>query len=538
MNRLKSDSIEDRVLILAPTGRDGTNLSALLTQNGFNPNLCSDLSQLIFEADRGVASFVIAEEAITKGELDALINLLKRQEPWSDLPLIVIGGSSVRNNQTSYDIFAHEFNFTLLERPLSTATLVTTLRSSLRSRRKQYEIRNLLRERTMILDAERAAREQAVAANRMKDDFLAVVSHELRNPLNSILGFAQLLKKPGRTPEQIASGLEIIERNSRAQASLIDDLLDITRIVTGKLRVELDELELSSIVNASILAVKPSAEAKNIQLVAKIPDKPVLVLADISRLQQVVSNLLTNAVKFSEKNGKVEIELSCDGIDAVIQVRDSGVGISEEFLPLVFDRFRQASNAGGRGAMGLGLGLSIVKHLMELHNGSVKAESPGRGKGSTFTVCIPLHASNSSFKFEKANKPETIKEISRLSGIKVLTVDDEPDSCQLIKQLLEDAGAEVEMAGSVLEALSALERFKPSILLSDLSMPDHNGYELLARIRKLSEERGGKIPAIAVTAFARPDDKARCMDWGFQGHVSKPIFAGELIKKVVELTSQ
>ncbi len=369
----------------------------------------------------------------------------------------------------------------------------------------------------------------------MKDEFLATLSHELRTPLNAILGWSQLIQRNKDLPQKAKEGLEVIERGARSQARLIDDLLDMSRIISGKIRLDVQRLDLATIIEAAVTTVKPAAEAKGVRLQVVLDPIAGPVKGDPNRLQQVVWNLVSNAVKFTPKGGRIQVFLERVNSHLEITVSDTGEGIEPHFLPHVFDRFVQADASTTRIHGGLGLGLSIVKQLIDLHGGSVRAKSPGKGKGSTFIVSLPfivvyeeheelphkIHPNRFSNELPYQNL--------NLKGIKILAVDDEPDARELIKRLLEDFNAEVETAESAHQAIRILKEYKPDILISDIGMPGDDGYEFIRQVRALSPEEGGAIPAIAVTAFARSQDRTRAIMAGFQIHLSKPIEPSELV---------
>jgi CheY-like chemotaxis protein/nitrogen-specific signal transduction histidine kinase len=405
-----------------------------------------------------------------------------------------------------------------------------------------YEkVKRAAAEREELLEAERAARGEAERMNLLKDEFLATLSHELRTPLNGILGWSQLLSMGGLSGEESDEGLQAIERNARAQTQLIDDLLDMSRIISGKIRLDVQWTELAAVVEAAIESVRPSADAKGI-LLRKIVD-PLAgpVAGDPTRLQQVVWNLLTNAIKFTPKGGKVDVLLARVNSHLELTVRDTGIGIKPEFLPVAFERFRQADGSTTRAYGGLGLGLSIVKHLVELHGGTVQAKSPGEGQGATFIVSLPLAPFRSG---ESREHPATPKagpvdcERLQLSGVKVLVVDDEHDARTLIERLLHQSDAEVITAGGAVEGLELLRTHKPDILISDIGMPDTDGYEFLRQVRRLPPHEGGRTPAIALTAFARSEDRTRAMMAGYHVHIAKPIEAPELLATVGSLAGR
>jgi PAS domain S-box-containing protein len=383
------------------------------------------------------------------------------------------------------------------------------------------------------------AREEAEAANRLKDEFLATLSHELRTPLTAVLGWARMLRG-GELDESAAHrALEIIERNAEAQQQLIEDVLDVSRIVTGKLRLDLRPVELLPLVLAAVDAVSPAAEAKNIQLSVNAAPEANLVSADPSRLQQVFWNLLTNAIKFTPKGGKVEVGLERAGESVRVSVSDTGVGIAKEFLPHVFDRFRQAESTSSRHYSGLGLGLAVVRHLVEQHGGTVSAESRGANQGSTFTIELPLLVHNwNGSELERQNKGEHARRVDSsdsLKGVRALIVEDESDTRELLAVLLRQHGAQVTTSGAAAEALAALRHEPPDVLLSDIGMPGEDGYWLIKQVRGLEAERGGMVPAVALTAYSTEADRERALAAGFQAYVSKPIESAALINAVADV---
>lgn len=393
------------------------------------------------------------------------------------------------------------------------------------------------REREQLLVSERLARSQAEHANRMKDEFLSVVSHELRTPLNAIVGWTDVLAEGGESRQEIQHGVDIIRRNAMMQAQLIEDLLDLGRISSGKMTLNVQSVDLGAIISEAVQSVQHSADMKLITIKAIVHNGRGGLLGDAKRLQQVVWNLLTNAIKFTPKSGKVQISVARTASQVQLSISDSGAGISPEFLPHVFERFSQADASTTRKQGGLGIGLALVKQLVELHAGKVRAESPGVGLGSTFTVLLPISITQGD---ENAH-PETDagdlseKSIADLSGVRVLAVDDDRDSLEVIRRILKQRHAEVTTASSVEEALEALGEARPDVILSDIGMPQHDGYDLIRRVRNLPG--GAAIPAAALTALARPDDRMRAMNAGFQTHVAKPVAAAEIVAVVSSLAN-
>ena len=391
-------------------------------------------------------------------------------------------------------------------------------------------------------DAERAAAEnerlyrQAEESSRLKEEFLATISHELRTPLSAILGWARMLRMGQLSGENATKALDTIERNARAQAQLVDDLLDVSRIITGKLRMDVQPADPNSFIDAAVEAVRPAAEAKGVRVQKVIDTGAISIPGDPVRLQQVVWNLLSNAIKFTPRGGRVQIRSERVNSHLEIVVSDTGQGISADFLPHVFDRFRQADQKASRQHGGMGLGLAIVRHLVEMHGGSVRASSEGEGQGSTFTVMLPItpvyQVDQSGGRVHPAARdllPEYADCTDRLDGLRILVVDDEADTRELLKQGLEYCGAQVSMVGSASEALDALMMTIPDVLISDIGMPGIDGYDLIRQVRSLPQNRGGKVPAIALTAYTRTEDRLQSLRAGYDMHVPKPVELAELV---------
>jgi PAS domain S-box-containing protein len=399
------------------------------------------------------------------------------------------------------------------------------------------------KERTLLLAAAQAARAEADSANTVKDEFLATLSHELRTPLTSILGWSHLITDGKLDKQQTVSAIETIARNARAQGRLIDELLDISRIMTGKLCLDLRVVKLAPLIQAVVDDVRPAANARSINLETAFDSDVPPILGDPDRLPQIVWNLLTNAIKFTPKGGDVHVRLERNDSHVLITVNDSGQGIATELLPHVFERFRQADSSNTRSNGGLGLGLSIVRQLVELHRGTVTAESSGENAGTTFRVMLPMPslpevptaAEKTEPKIER-NSP-TIAQHS-LNGLRVLVVDDEQDTRELVAAVLTARGAEVVPVSSATEALGQMERQRFDLLISDIGMPEMNGYDLISRIRQLGEEHGGRTPAVALTAYAGIDDRKRALAAGYEMHMPKPFVAADLISAAIFLTER
>jgi PAS domain S-box-containing protein len=396
------------------------------------------------------------------------------------------------------------------------------------TRQKQIE-----EERDGLLKREQEAREQAEVASRAKDEFLGLLSHELRTPLNSILGWTRILSGHNLDEAAAAQALETIDRNAKLQARLIDDMLDVSRIISGKLRLDAQPVDLTSVINAAVETLRPAAEAKHIHMRVSLDFGTGTVLGDPVRLQQIVWNLVSNAVKFVPKEGSVNVSLGRINSHVEISVSDTGPGIEPDFLPYVFDRFRQADSAANKKYAGLGLGLSIVRHLVELHGGTVEAAN--NGHGAIFTVKLPVMAISRTFEQlsnrsagDAASADLSFDSPPDLTGIKILAVDDEPDARMLLEAMFEQCGADIETCGSVREALERLTEYQPDVLVSDIGIPGEDGYVLIRKVRELEASTGRSIPAVALTAFARTEDRIRALAAGYNMHVPKPVEPAEL----------
>ncbi|MEX0744371.1 MAG: response regulator [Phycisphaeraceae bacterium] len=382
---------------------------------------------------------------------------------------------------------------------------------------------------------------EAREANRLKDEFLATLSHELRTPLNAMLGWTRLLREDEPEPEMLAHGLEVIERNVNAQTRLIEDLLDVSRITSGKLRLEKQPTSLKRVVETAVDAVKPDADARQIAMQTTLPDDPMELFGDANRLQQVMWNLLTNAVKFTPENGRVEVELVAHDRTGHIRIRDTGEGIASELLPHVFERFRQADSTNTRAHGGLGVGLAIVRHIVQMHDGSVEAESAGPHQGATFHVRLPLGDTRAGPATHDTNGEAPVGALQDarevLAGVEVLVVDDERDARELLGQIVRRHEGSAKLVGSAAEALNLLENWTPDILLSDIAMPGCDGYTLIRRIRKSETAPLRELPAIALTAHAGERDRNRSLAAGFQMHMAKPVEPAELVAGIARLVA-
>jgi CheY-like chemotaxis protein len=412
-------------------------------------------------------------------------------------------------------------------------------------KRAEDEHRILLaREQEARREAEEA-RESAEAASRAKDEFLAVLSHELRTPLNAVYGWARMLSARSLDAAATTRALDVIVRNANAQVQLIDDLLDVSRIITGKMRLDVRPLDLKAVIEAALDAVRPAAEARAIRVQAVLDPRAVGITGDPDRLQQVVWNLLTNAVKFTPRGGRVQIHLQRVNSHVEIIVSDTGQGIRQEMLPYVFERFRQADSTSTRQHTGLGLGLALVRHLVELHGGHVVAQSAGEGLGATFTVSLPIALARTTetegvvrgldrvHPTAATHSPATVG--PTLRGLRVLVVDDDRDGVELAAAILINAGAETRVCASAATGLTALREWRPHVLISDIEMPEEDGYAFIRRVRALESAQGGRTPAVALTAYGRVEDRLRTLSAGYNMHVPKPVDPAELTTVVASL---
>ncbi|MGA9770461.1 MAG: CHASE3 domain-containing protein [Blastocatellia bacterium] len=424
-----------------------------------------------------------------------------------------------------------------------------------------YQFKRNISERATILEheqaaradaetaykAEQKARSDAEKANRLKDEFLATVSHELRTPLNAIIGWSRMLRTGKLDSESFARGLEAIDRNAKSQAQLVEDLLDTSRIISGKLRLDVRPVDFVRVIDAAIDAVRPAADARNIQIRKVLDPDAGAVSGDPERLQQVIWNLLSNAIKFTPKDGRVEVRLERINSHVEVIVSDTGKGISADFLPHVFELFRQADSTISREHTGLGLGLAIARRIVEMHGGTIRADSPGVDQGATFTVMVPLRGVRSLDASGGAGLERVhptagydlqFENLFSLDGLRILAVDDQSDTLEMIKAVLTQCGAEVQTVTSAGEAFEVLQDWKPDLLISDIGMPGEDGFELIGRIRALKPEEGGLIPAVALTAYARVEDRVKTLSAGYQMHVPKPVEPAELATIIASLAGR
>jgi signal transduction histidine kinase/ActR/RegA family two-component response regulator len=507
-----------RVLVHAPVAREGTLVAQILARAGIPHAICPTLYALASALADGVGALLLSEETLDEPGLDALTQAISDQPPWSDLPVLLVAGASRRHiGMHTLQRVRRLGNVTLLDRPIRSAVVLSAVESALRSRARQYELRE-------VLIALHEAREQADATNRVKDEFLATLSHELRTPLNAMLGWASMLRSGQVHGPLVARAHEIIERNARAQHALVADLLDVSRIITGKLALTPSPVAVVPLLMAAIDSVAAAAEAKRVTITTHVEQNDTMVIGDRARLQQVFWNLLSNAVKFTPSGGGVDIDAHVDQDQVVISVSDTGIGIDPEFLPAVFDRFRQADSTTTRLHGGLGLGLAIVRHLIELHGGRIEVRSPGAGQGATFLVWLPQLASGSATASATSSRRLREPAAVDLHGVRVLVVDDDVDARELLGVILREAGARPTLVGSASEALDLITS-GPLIdaIICDLVIPDQDGYSLVTAIRAAATRRHRPVPAMVLTAYTGESDETRARKAGFAAFVPKPI---------------
>ena len=514
-----------RVLIFAPVGRDGPLTADLLTGAGIACHVCASGEELC-ESAESAGALLLTEEALSDRLVSSLAATLTGQPAWSDLSVLLFAGSE-RSDPSARTLRTLELlrHVTLLDRPVRKAALLTTVRAALRGRERQYELRD-------VLTALHKARADAEQANQLKDEFLAIVSHELRTPLNAILGWVSMLRQARVEPGRLDHILAIVERNARAQAQLIADVLDISRMVGGRVTLHLEPVSLARIVSDAADAVRPGAAAKGVLLHVDVEEGPV-VDADPDRLQQVVWNVLSNACKFTPEGGRVEVKLRASESSAVIVVADTGVGISPEFLPFVFDRFRQADQGFTRAAGGLGLGLAIAKQLVEMHGGQVTASSPGIGRGASFEIQLPLagRARKSPARVQPDDDSQSAERVD-LTDHFILVVEDDPATRELLETILVQAGARVKAVDSAAAAVDQLDIEVPSLVLADIGMPEEDGLTMMRRIRKRPPARGGLVRAVALSAYARPQDREAALAAGFDDFLTKPALPVHIVRTI------
>jgi signal transduction histidine kinase/ActR/RegA family two-component response regulator len=530
--KMKTEAQDRRVLIFTPTGRDASLTQKILTEAAIPSFICSTMEEFCGQLDSGAGAALMTEEALTQSAVNQLIQSLDKQPAWSDIPVIFFATNS-ESAARLLNLLGQRANLIVLERPININIVKGAVRSALRARHRQYQTKKLLVE--------------LEEADRQKDLFLATISHELRTPLNAILGWAGILRSDAIDAQTVERGLLTIERNARAQSQLIEDILDMSRIIRGNLRITPEPFEVIPAIKAAIDVVRPAAQAKKINIEVALDSPTQVIAGDSGRFQQIIWNLLSNAIKFTPENGRVGIQLTQDNDHINICVRDTGKGISAEFLPHVFDYFRQADNSITRNYGGLGLGLAIVRHLVELHGGRVYASSAGLGQGAAFTVTLPVMKrppSQSSAPYAAKPMTPADKKIPAqnafpwLKGMQILVVDDAEDTRELMSEALTKYGANITTAQSATEALELLGRSRFDLLVSDIEMPNRDGYSLIQEIRARENRQGKKLPAIALTAHTTALDRLRALSAGYDTHLAKPVEIDELLYAIGGVATQ
>ncbi len=516
---------QDRVLIFTPIGRDAELTRDLLQRASIGCVVCRSLGMLIEAFDAaGAGALLLTEEALDEPGFSELVAHLEQQPPWSDVPVLLFAdghGTVTPRAIRSIDTLR---NVTLLDRPIRVAAVLSTIRAALRGRARQYEVRDLL-------VALHRARTQAESANRLKDEFLATLSHELRTPLNAILGWTSMLVRGQVEPSRFPRVFEALDRNAQAQAQLTADVLDVSRIITGKLTLQPATVDLCDIVARAVDAVRPAAAARSVVLTVREPPA-CFVFGDPDRLQQIFWNLLSNAIKFTPRAGSVDIDVTRRTNGIVATVTDTGIGIPREFVPFVFDRFRQADQSSTRAHSGLGLGLSIVKHLTELHGGTVSAASEGAGRGARFEVRLPAVE---DVRLSGSASESAAERSVHLDGRSILVVDDDESTRDVVTAVLEAAHAQVRVAASVAEARQRLAEQTPAVIIADLGMPGEDGFSFIRGVRRSSAPG---VPAIALSAYADAASREAALVAGFTAFLPKPARPHTLVELVWSLLNE
>lgn len=495
-----ANQVHERILILAPTGRDASLAATALGDAGLSTHICSDVEDLCREVERGSGAALITEEALTKRAMECIRAALETQPPWADLPLLVFTSQpSAELTVRSFEQLGTRANITMIERPIRVKTMVSAARAALRARRRQYEIRDLFAE------LQRRVEE--------RDQFLAMLSHELRNPLAAISLAADTLDES--TPGPGSNERAIIARQSKHLGKLVDDLLDISRVTSGKIVLHKTRVDLADIVEHCVELLRPRAEARRLRVTVHAGEQHAMVQGDSVRLEQVVNNLLSNAVKYTPPGGHIDVYLERDSTDAVLRVRDSGKGISAEMLTRVFDMFMQGDVTIDRSEGGMGIGLTLVKKLVEQHGGSVRAYSKGSGAGSEFVVRLPL----AEPRVVEAPRPKAAASHSSPQSRRIVVIEDNADIRDLLRIKLRQLGHKVDVAEDGAKGIEKVLSVKPDVALVDIGLPAVDGYEVAQQVRR---ELGSSIFLIALTGYGQTEDKRKALEAGFNVHLTKP----------------
>ncbi|MBM4441787.1 MAG: response regulator [Candidatus Rokubacteria bacterium] len=501
------DDSGNRILVLAPLGRDAEMLASALRGTGFRPEICGDAAAVAAALEGGGGALLLAEEALTPAAVALLVDAVDRQPAWSDLPIVVLtsGGRATEPGTAVLDNLRRLGNVTFLERPVRVMTLLSTVAAALRARRRQYEVRNHLHERMRI-------EERLVAEGRAKDEFLAMLGHELRNPLAAIAAATHLLERTALPDDGSVPARRVIARQIRHLTRLVDDLLDVSRVTSGKIDLARKPLDAGVAVRNCVAALHASGALTRHRIA--VETEPVWVNADDVRLDQIVNNLLVNAVKYTPADGEIRVRVRRDGDAAVIRVEDTGHGMDPELVSRVFDLFVQGRRGIERAQGGLGIGLTLVRRLVELHGGTVSAESEGAGRGSRFTIRLPAVSA-------PATAPTAPGRATPRAARRVLIVEDNDDARDMMAYMLKDAGHEVIEAADGPRGLDAALRERPDVAIVDVGLPVMDGYELARQVR--ATENGTRMVLIALTGYGLPEDRRRAHDAGFDCHLIKPV---------------
>jgi signal transduction histidine kinase/CheY-like chemotaxis protein len=498
------DDRGERILVHAPTGRDGLMVVAVLERAGLSAEVVRDLDELTQRLAEGAGAAFLAEEALSPQVLPHLVEALVGQPPWSDFPLVIMtsGGKATRQSTTISQALGPSGNVTLLERPLRALTLVSAMQAALRARRRQYEVRRLLQE--------------AQQGVQRRDQFLAMLAHELRNPLAPIRNAVHVFKLIGPADANLSWARDVIDRQVEHLTRIVDDLLDISRITEGKIRLQKEVIDVSAVVARAVETSRPLIDARRQQLEVSFPPSPVRLEADPTRMAQVLANLLNNASKYTDEGGKLWLAAGREGNEVVFRVRDTGMGIPAELLPRVFDLFAQGDRSLARSEGGLGIGLTLVRGLVELHGGRVEAFSAGLGNGSEFVVRLPVPAGPALL----SNGREEAQRVERQAGKRILVVDDNVDAAESLALLLRLAGHEVWTTHDGPAALGLARELRPEVVLLDIGLPGMDGYEVARRLRQEPGLSGALL--VAVSGYGQAEDRRRSREAGFDEHVVKP----------------
>jgi two-component system, sensor histidine kinase len=520
--------LEERILVLAPTGRDAALTCQLLGRAGLAASACADERELGREVQRGAGAAVLADEALSPHTVNRLLDVLGSQGPWSDLPLIVFTRPSASDEVL--ETLAPLGNATLLERPVRLSTLLSAVQAALRARRRQYEVRDLL-----LRQAE---------ADRRKDEFLAMLGHELRNPLAAIRNALSVLDEVGSRAERAVRQREVIDRQARHLTRMVDDLLDVSRVTLGKIALKVRPVDLQVVVERCLRELGAATQVERRALRLTVRTEPVWVEGDPVRLEQVVSNLIHNAVKYTPPGGSISVEVRREGGEALVQVRDDGIGIAPEMLPSIFEPFTQVESSRARSQGGLGLGLPLVRRLAELHGGHVTAASRGPGTGSEFTVRLPARAEPPAAEWateEEGDLRPAAGGRRRSYGLHILVIEDNLDGRETLRDLLEVWGHRVELAADGREGLARILAATPEVALIDIGLPGMDGNEVARRIRAGSGDAGSEGPTpclIAMTGYGQPEDRQRALEAGFDAYMVKPVDPAALARLLGDLCAR